>query len=388
MATLAVIFTSEKPIPDTTDRTWLAQCCAWMHGTYMAWIRLRREVPEAQRPKVPWFDAESLTTNAATYMGVKTPESKAACEAYVREKHAAWVAAGMPNTRGWNGPREYCEVSGAAPALGLDDLTGFRGGILAPVAQAKLGTGAARGFVANLGDPFAFDIDHELALCEELVRASDGECVVLWTWGHTIQIHHIRIDDGATQRTHLSLRLATPSDRPRAARTIASLRREFEGSRFAPDFKVIETLLAGPEIGIEPWFRAFGAAGAAELVPADAPAKWGALDAVGTALLRGETPAAADLKVLNSLLVAIGGDKLPSKPSKDITRKLGDAAWRLKRSTGVPPTSSLWRDRYQAARLYWEIVESDALDHLTTGNDTKGKGASASLGRLAAYYPL
>src|SRR5262249_42597796 len=50
--------------------------------------------------------------------------------------------------------------------------------------------------------------------------------------------------------------------------------------------------------------------------------------------------------------------------------------------------SSLWRDRYQAARLYWEIVESDALDHLTTGNDTKGKGASASLGRLAAYYPL
>src|SRR5262249_12143040 len=85
---------------------------------------------------------------------------------------------------------------------------------------------------------------------------------------------------------------------------------------------------------------------------------------------------------------AIGGDKLPSKPNKDITRKLGNAAWRLKRSTGVPPTSSLWRDRYQAARLYWEIVESDALDHLTTGNDTKGKGVSASLGRLAAYYPL
>jgi hypothetical protein len=53
MATLAVAFASEKPIPDTTDRACLAQCCAWMHGTYMAWIRLSREVPEAQRPKVP-----------------------------------------------------------------------------------------------------------------------------------------------------------------------------------------------------------------------------------------------------------------------------------------------------------------------------------------------
>jgi hypothetical protein len=42
MATLAVAFASEKPIPYTTDHAWLAQCCALMHGTYMAWIRLRR----------------------------------------------------------------------------------------------------------------------------------------------------------------------------------------------------------------------------------------------------------------------------------------------------------------------------------------------------------
>src|SRR5206468_111439 len=97
-----------------------------------------------------------------------------------------------------------------------------------------------------------------------------------------------------------SLRLARPDDRPRPAALLAELRQAFAGSALTPDWKAVEGLLQAKEIEVEPWFEAFGLPGAAELVPKEGPGQWGALDTVGTALLRKETPEPGLVKRLNA----------------------------------------------------------------------------------------
>src|SRR6185369_150603 len=103
------------------------------------------------------------------------------------------------------------------------------------------------------------------------------------------------------------------------------------------------------EIEVAPWFEAFGLPGAEELVPKDGARLWQALDRAGTALLRGQAPDAADLKAVNALLARAGEAKLPSKPGKDIARKLFGSAWQFRQALGLPEGESSWQERHRAA---------------------------------------
>lgn len=68
MSTLAFLLSPEREIPKETDENWFAHCCAWTHGTFMAWVQQRGAVNP--QPRRPWFDNNGLTTNAADYLGV------------------------------------------------------------------------------------------------------------------------------------------------------------------------------------------------------------------------------------------------------------------------------------------------------------------------------
>ncbi len=383
MATLGFLFAPESAILDATDVEWLGRCCAWMHGTYMARVRAWPKLTGEHRPARLWFDAPSLTSNAATYMGYGGPELRETCTKHVEQKLAEWESQGRPDIVVEGGPADYCAVSQTTSRLGLDWLTGYRGGLLQPVPGKKYA------LVANQGALFRFDdTDLEQAVAEEITRAYGGASLAMWTLGHTVQIVLWQARQGAQPEClRYSIRLMRPSDHPRNPAVLADLKRGFANVAIAVDWKSVESLLAAAEIGVEAWFAAFGLAGAAELAPKDCAAQWDALDTVGASLLRNEAPNAALVKRLNAVLAKVGEDKVPGKPGKGMARKLFGAAYQLRQASGLPAGDSPWKDRYAAAESYDAIVNSDAFDRLTTGNDKKNIGASASLARLMAYYP-
>jgi hypothetical protein len=387
MPTLAFLLAPSTEIPEQTDREWFSRCCGWNHGTYMAWIAVRNSLPVDRRPRREWFDSPNLTTNAMDYMGSIRPEDKESYRSYVAQKLSAWQEQGCPDAVVDNGPLEFCAATQTVSRIGLDQLIGFRG-ILQPIPAKKLKRGGRCGLLANQGNLFKFETEHELTLLEEITRAYGADALAMWTFGHTVQLERMRARDGAKpQRFRRSLRLARPSDRSRPAALLERLKEAFAGSALTPDWKAVEGLLKEPQIEIEPWFEAFGLPGAAELVPKNCAALWGTLESVGTALLHGEAPEAASAKPLNTFLTKLGVDKVPSKPGKAVARKLFGAAWELRQAAGLPAQGTRWQERYTAADLYWDITDSAALDKLTVGQDRQGKGLSASLGRLMTYYP-
>jgi hypothetical protein len=388
MAALGFLMAPERDVRATTDRDWFETCCAWINGTYMAWRALRDTLPPGERPE-GWFDAPNLTTNAADYMERNRPEHKVAFRAHVAERLAQWQARGCdPATVVHNGPAEFCAATGTEPGLGLDKLVAYRGGLLQPIPEKKLKRGGRVGLLANQGDVFAFDTEHERDLLEELTRAAGGDSLALWTWGHTVQVEILRSRRATRpERRRISIRLRRPADRERSAGLRSELERGFDGSALHPDWPAIEAQLAAAEIEIGPWFEAFGLPGAAELAPRDGAALWAELDRAGTDLLRGATPDPAAVKRVNAVLSKSGPEKLPSKPGKGTARRLAGTAWQLRRNVGLPADSGPWPERHRAARLYWTITDSELAEQLTVGRDRQGRGASASLGRLLACYP-
>lgn len=387
MSTLAFLIAPAREVPERTDPEWYACCCAWINGTFMAWFNLRMSLPEDRRPQRPWFDSPNLTVNAADYMALNRAEHRETYQRYVADQLATWEANGRPDIVIDYGPAEYCAMTGAPSQIGLDRLTGFRC-LLQPIPATKLKRGGTHGLLANQGSLFHFDVDHELVLLQEITRAYGGDSLALWTFGHTVQLLLLRAQEGQQPRRYRwSIRLPRPAGQPRRAALLGEMRSAFEGSSLTPDWKEVERLLGAPLIDVGPWFDAFGLPGAAELTPKDGAAQWEALDTAGTSLLRNETPDAALVKRLNSTLVKVGKDKVPGKPGKGMARKLFGVAWQLRQAVGIPDEATRWKERYAAAESYDDIASSDALDRLTTGYDSKGMGASASLARLMAYYP-
>lgn len=370
MATLGVVFS--KPVRETTDPEWFGRCCAFINGTWMAW---RKEVagwPAEERPEMEWFGDGNLTVNAMVSMPFSQEEHRAAFRHYVEQQVQAWRKSGAPrNLRLANGPAEFCAHSGTTSGLGVDQLLSHRGNLLRPVA-----TGA---YLGNRGEPFAFELDVELDLVRELARGSQAEALVMWTWGHSLQL---RLYPG--QRS-FSLRLSRPSDRARRKGLLSELQEALGGLKV--DWKVVEAQLEAERIELKPWFQAFGLPGAAELASEDGPAHWELLDQVGGALLRAQAPESAPLKKLNAFLGRVSDQKVPAKPGKGMARKLFEIAWALRQVVGLPRQARLWKERYQAANRYWELVDSQRGEQLTVGTDKKGLGASGALGRLLTHYP-
>ncbi len=369
MATIGFLLDPDRDIPSSQDSDWFGRCTAFMSGTWMAWQKLKSDLDQADLPNKPWFEAPSLTTNAADYMSHMSPEHKRQYDQYVNARHSQWLQQGKPDTQETGGPADFEAWSGQPSKLSVDKFLGYRGLKAAKAKQGKLAT------VHHDSDPFGFNLSPtdsvELAMLAEIARANGGTHLALWTYGHSLQI----VIDRPTQHHWFSIRLHKPSDQARPD-VLTQLKAALDGSRLKPDWKAIEHQLSTPSISITRWFLAFGIPGAMELVPAQANDLWSLLESEGSQLLTGQPVDPTSLKALNKYLTS----KLPSKGGKGTARKLSNAATGLARLIGWGALAA----RQAWAEQYWTIVDGPLHNHLTTGANPKGQ--SASTGRLLSYY--
>ncbi|MGV8123073.1 MAG: hypothetical protein AB2L14_25200 [Candidatus Xenobiia bacterium LiM19] len=272
----------------------------------------------------------------------------------------------------------------------LSRLLSYRGGYKELKACRR---GGALGYLQNRGEADAFNFgeaDDELSRLLPLTRHYPGDYLAIWTFGQAVHVYFIRSGE-ALEKKEASFRLTAPSGMERPLGLFEDFCAWFNGSAFSPDIRALKALYTGPEIVVADWFKAFGINGAVEPIRTDGKALWKDFEDAALGLLRrGETPAAA-VKRLNAVLGSEDGrTRLKTRPlSKPglTARLIAEIEYDLREAIGLSE-DPLWEMRARAAAFYWDIIESEALDVLTTGaGGKKGYGESASFGRLLCHYP-
>jgi hypothetical protein len=126
MATLGFLLDPDRELPADPDCDWFGRCTGFMSGTWMAWQKLKSSLNPADLPNRPWFDAPSLTTNAADYMAFMRPEHEKQYQNYVDQRHAEWIKQGQTRCASSWRSRRFETWSGQPSKLSASHLLSYR----------------------------------------------------------------------------------------------------------------------------------------------------------------------------------------------------------------------------------------------------------------------
>jgi len=406
MAAGAFVLAPSRPLNPETDREWAQRYAAWWEHAYLTWDALRgRLSDEDRRLARGCFGSPSLSGNSTDAMKYREDEGLVrAARAWVEDGYAAWVAAGRAETPPDCTPADFERSTGERSDIGIDSLIDYRGGYKA-IPTRKLPAGAAAAWVGNKAALDEFSSwtsrqDHELrVMLTELTRVHGGQSLALWTYGHAVHAWHARSAEPGKPPvvTVVSHRIARRAGR--APSRLRELRDAMSGGALAPDWDALEAQLAADRLSVRAWFEAFGVAGAEELSTPDLEEAWERFERVATALLRAQPAEAGDVKALNEVIEPLDAEaRLKPKP---LAKRGGRQARAIANAAGVlgeaigHSRSGRWRERWRAARTWWDIGEGPAGERLVTLSErARRRGAStrmgqaADLGRLLGHYPL
>ncbi len=391
MPFLGYLFAPRNPLSNTPDNAWHEHVCSWIHAIDTAW-RKKRGALATNFSSTPAY--RNLSTNMACMPPSRcralAPDVEPVAEALLEKWRATKGELPMFDAA------LFAESTGIASQICLQNLTGYRGGFK-EIPAAKLKRGGTLAFLNSSSDPYDYKFGREdeveANIFLEIVRASGGDGLALWSWGRSIGLLLARTNCPPTTRVAaFGPFYIAPGKRTKEhiARMLEKLRQAFEGSAFQVDWKSVEQQLAAEELSATAWCAAFGLPQAPEATPANAAEAFEAWERASAAILGGQKAAPPDVKIVNSALEKTGCDtKLPTKPASgdgQVAYKLANVQVDLEQRIGWPEDTR-WAKRGQAAELYSRIVDGDGGDWLTVGLDAKNYGASASLGRLLQCYP-
>lgn len=405
MAAAAILLAPSSPLRRETDREWAQRFATWWEQAYLAWDRHTEGMEDEERRLARGcFSSPSLSGNGADAWKYRDDARLVStARAWVEDGYPAWVAAGRPSPAPDITPADFERSTGEPSGMGVDSLVDYRGGYKT-VPASKLPAGAAAAWLGNKAaldafGPWSGRGDHELRvmLCE-ITRVHGGESLALWTYGHAVHAWHARTPEIGAPPTVTVASHRIDGRLGRAPSRLHVLRDAMREGALAPDWRALESLLAGERVSVRAWFQAFGIPGAEELVPTDHEAIWERFERVAAALLAATPADARDVKTLNEIIAPLDdAARLKARPLAKRggrqARAIADAATVLAEAVGESGTER-WRARRRAAGSYWDIADGPAGERLVTlgerarkrGRHTRA-GQAADLGRLLVHYP-